>query len=138
MSTNVSSEAIRERLRREHTVRLVTSEGSSAEALPTGVYGFTGSPVLASPLFAMRRFRNFEVHRFGAGVSLIGFVTPAEAAELAHPTGDAVSLRIYPDADGEATVIVSIPYDRIVQHRQYAIRNADAISLQVTAHALSA
>ena len=141
MSTNVSSEAARERLRREHAVRLVASEeeGSAAEALPAGVYGFTGSPVLASPLFAVRRFRNFEVHRLATGASLIGFVTSAEAADLEHPPGDAVSLRVHPDADGDATVIISIPYDRVVQHRQYAIRNADAISLQViTAHALSA
>jgi hypothetical protein len=141
MSTNVSSEAIREALRREHAVRLVTAaeEGSAAESLPAGVYGFTGSPVLASPLFADRRFRNFEVHRLATGVSLIGFVTPAAAAELKHPAGDTVSLRIYPDSEEDATAIVSIPYDRIVQHRQYAVRNADAISLQVvTSQALSA
>ena len=70
---------------------------------------------------------------------MIGFVAPAEAAELTRPTGDTVTVKIYADAEGDATAIVSIPYDRIVQHRQYAIRNADAISLQVvTAHALSA
>lgn len=141
MSTYVSSEEAREVLRREHAVRLVTTaeEGSAAEALPVGVYGFTGSPVLASPLFAVRCFRNFEVHRLAGGASLIGFAAPAQAAELSHPTGDNVAVKIYADAEGGATAIVSIPYDRIVQHRQYAIRNADAISLQVmTAHVLSA
>lgn len=141
MSTNVFSEGAREILRREHGVRVVNAqeEGSAAAALPPGVYGFTGSPVLASPLFAVRRYRNFEVHRLVAGVSLVGFVTASEAAELTRPTGDTVAVKIYPDAMGEANVIVSIPYDRIVQHRQYAIRNAEAIALQVvTAHALSA
>jgi hypothetical protein len=133
VSTNVSSETAREALRRDHGVRLVTSaeEGSAADALPPGVYGFTGSPVLASPLFAVRRYRNFEVHRVTDGVRLIGFVSPAAASELAHPTSDILTLKVYPDVDEEATAIVWIPYDRIVQHRQYAIRNAEAISLQV-------
>jgi hypothetical protein len=141
MSTNVSSDAARETLRRKHGVRVVDAqeEGSAAATLPPGVYGFTGSPVLASPLFAVRRYRNFEVHRLHAGVSLVGFVTPSAAAELAHPAADAVAVRIYPEAVDEANVIVAIPYDRIVQHRQYAIRNAEAIALQVvTPHALSA
>jgi hypothetical protein len=45
---------------------------------------------------------------------------------------------VYPDAEGEATTIVALSYDRVVQHRQYAIRNADAITLQVApAHALA-
>ena len=141
MNANVFSEGARDALRREHAVRLVTSaeEGSAAQALPPGVYGFTGSPVLASPLFSQRCFRNFEVHRLASGVSLIGFVASAEAAELTRPTGDTVTVKIYADAEGDATAIVSIRYDCIVQHRQYAIRNAEAISLQVvTAHALSA
>ena len=141
MSTNVSSEAARETLRRDHGVRLVTAaeEGSPAEALPANVYGFTASPVLASPLFANRRYRNFEVHRLAVGVRLIGFVSPAAASELAHPGSDTVSVTVYPDAEGDATAIVSIPYDRIAQHRQYAIRNAEAITLRVmTAPAVSA
>ncbi|HUE86653.1 MAG TPA: hypothetical protein VMO26_11320 [Vicinamibacterales bacterium] len=140
MSTNVSGEEGREALRDAHEVRLVTAaeEGSAAEALPAGVYGFTGSPVLASPLFAVRRYRNFEVHRLATGVSLVGFVAPGEAARLTEPSGQTVSLNIYPDLAGEATAIVSIPYDRIVQHRQYANRSVEALALQVvTAHALS-
>ncbi len=97
-------------------------------------------PILASPLFAVRRYRNFEVHRLSTSVHLVGFVTEAEAAQLGHPTGDTViTVQIYPDAERHATAIVSIPYGRIAQHRQYAIRNAEAISLQVvTADALSA
>ena len=141
MSTNVSDDAARDTLRREHGVRVVNAreEGSAAAALPPGVYGFTGSPVLASPLFAVRRYRNFEVHRLVAGVSLVGFVTPSEAAELAHPAADSVTVTIYPEAMDEANVLVSIPYNRIVQHRQYAIRNAEAIALRVlTPHAMSA
>ena len=69
---------------------------------------------------------------------LIGFVAAAAAAALKHSTTDIVTVEIHPDAEGDATVIVSIPYDRIVQHRQYSIRNAEAITVQVmTAHAVS-
>jgi hypothetical protein len=133
MSTDVSNEAAREALRRDHDVRLVTSaeEGSAAEALPPGVFGFTASPVLASPLFAVRRYRNFEVHRLANGVRLIGFVSHAAAAQLTHPTSEVATVKIFPDVDADAPAIVAIPYDRIVQHRQYAVRNAEAISLQV-------
>ena len=140
MSTNVSTEAARDALRREHGVRLVTSdeEGSAAMDLPAGVYGFTASPILASPLFANRRYRNFEVHRLASGVVLVGFVTAADAAQLSHQAADIVTLKIYADAETDATSIVAISYDQIVQHRQYAVRNADAVSLQVvSAHALT-
>lgn len=141
MSSNVSTETAREALRRDQSVRLVADheEGLPADALPPGVYGFTASPILASPLFAIRRYRNFEVHRRADGVHLVGFVTGAAAAALSHPARDAVAVTIHPDAVADATSLVSIPYDRIAQHRQYAIRNADAIALQVlTAQPLGA
>lgn len=140
MSSFVSTEAARAALRKEHGVEAVTSEqeGMAAVDLPAGVYGFTSSPALASPLFATRRYRNFEVHRLPAGPAVIGFVTPAEAAQLANGDQPLVTIRLHPDAEGEATSIVCIPYDRIVQHRQYAIRNAEAVVLQVApAHALA-
>jgi hypothetical protein len=128
-----STEPARESLRREHGVRLVASseEGASADHLPAGVYGFTGSPLLASPLFAVRHYRNFEVHRLASSPVLIGFVTAADAARLTHAQGDVVTVRVFPDAEGEASTIVSIPYDRVVQHRQYSVRNSEALTLQV-------
>jgi hypothetical protein len=140
MSVNVSSEPAREALRREHGVRLVNDreEGAAAEDLPAGTYGFTASPLLASPLFAVRRYRNFEVHRLPAGPALIGFVTTADAARLTHAGNDTVTVRVYPDNDDEATTIVALSYDQVVQHRQYAVRNAEAITVQVApAHALT-
>ena len=140
MATNVTSESERKALRREHGVRVVgpAEEGAAAEDLPAGTYGFTGSPLLASPLFSVRRYRNFEVHRLAAGPAVVGFVTPADAAKLTHGTGETVTVRLYPDAEGEATTIVSLSYDRVLQHRQYAIRNAEAITVQVApAHALT-
>jgi hypothetical protein len=140
MTTNVSTESARKALRREHGVRVVgpSEEGAAAEDLPAGTYGFTGSPLLASPLFAVRRYRNFEVHRLAAGPAVVGFVTPADAAKLTQDSGETATVRLYPDAEGEATTIVSLSYDRVLQHRQYAIRNAEAITVQVArAHALT-
>jgi hypothetical protein len=131
-----SSDAAREALRREHGVRLVTpdEEGFAAGRLPGAIYGFTSSPALASPLFAARRYRNFEIHRLANGViAVIGFVIPADAAKLTDASGARpVTVTIYPDLDGEATAIVSLPYHRIVQHRQYSIPGAAAITVQVT------
>ena len=85
--TTSTTDSARDALRREHNVALVSpsQEGFAAEHLPDGVYGFTSSPALASPLFAIRHHRNFEIHRMANGViAVIGFVTPAEASQLAH------------------------------------------------------
>jgi hypothetical protein len=89
---NSSSETARAALRREHSVRIVmpNEEGVAAEHLPDGVYGFTSSPALASPLFGVRRYRNFEIHRLPNGVAaVVGFVTPADAAELTRASSTA-------------------------------------------------
>jgi hypothetical protein len=135
-----TTESAREALRREHGVRLVddTQEGAAVEDLPAGTYGFTGSPLLASPLFAVRRYRNFEVHRLATGPAVIGFVTAADAARLTQRQDALLTLRVYPDAEGDAATIVSISYDRVVQHRQYSVRNADALTVEVhPSHALT-
>ncbi len=140
LAAMTSTEAARESLRRQHGVRLVSStlEGASAEHLPAGVYGFTGSPLLASPLFAVRNYRNFEVHRLASTPVLIGFVSAADAARLAESSDTAATVRVYPDAEADATTIVAIPYNRVAQHRQYSVRNAEALTLQVHAtHALT-
>ena len=133
--TTSTTDSARDALRREHNVALVSpsQEGFAAEHLPDGVYGFTSSPALASPLFAVRHHRNFEIHRMANGViALIGFVTPAEASQLAHDRQvEPVNVMVHPDAEGAAAAIVSLPYDRVVHHRQYSVLNASAIALQV-------
>ena len=140
MSANGSTEPARDALRRDHGVRVVApaEEGYAAYMLPAGVFGFTSSPALASPLFAVRRYRNFEVHRLATGPAVVGFVTPADAAKLTTAFNDAVAVKLYPDAEGDATTIVSISYDRIVQHRQYSVRNAEAVTLHVVGRSASA
>jgi hypothetical protein len=135
MTGELAGDTAREALRREHAVRPVSSEeeGTAADALPRGVYGFTGSPALASPLFSARRYRNFEVHHLASGaVALVGFVTPEEASQLMRGDLDRpVTVTVHPDIDGPATTIVSLPYDRIVHHRQYLVRLTASITLQV-------
>lgn len=130
MDTN--SESARERLRALHRVRPVTNaeEGTAAGALPPGVYGFTGSPGLAAPLFAVRRYRNFEIHHLSSGVAIVGFVSPADAARLREAT-NLVDVTIYPDIEQSATEIVAITYARIGEHRQYSVRNTPGFALKV-------
>ena len=133
MSANVSGEHARESLRQQHGVRLITTEkeGTAAADLPPGVYGFTGSPVLASPMFAVYRYRNFEVHRLPGGPAVIGFASAEDVGRLSVESSGPVEIHLLPDRDEHATEIVSVPYDRIVQHRQYSVRNAGAITLHV-------
>lgn len=136
MTTSSSTDAIREALRRDHQVRLVTAdqEGTAADELPAGVYGFTYSPALAAPLFAVRHSRNFEIHRLANGTTaIVGFVTPSEAAELTRPDRTEISMvMVHPDAEGDATAIVSLPYERITHHKQYSVRSASAIALEIS------
>lgn len=133
--TGETGDTAREALRREHGVRPVSDdeEGTAADVQPRGVYGFTGSPALASPLFSTRRYRNFEVHHLVSGaVALVGFVTPDEASQLMRGDQDKpVTVTVHPDIEGNATTIVSLPYGRIVHHRQYLVRMTASITLQV-------
>jgi hypothetical protein len=95
------------------------------------VYGFTGSAGLAAPLFAARRYRNFEVHhRHDGQIAIVGFVTPAEFDKLARAVA-ATEITLYPDATDEATEILAISYLRIAQHRQYTVRTAAGLAMHV-------
>jgi hypothetical protein len=128
-----STDTLRASLRESHRVRLVEprEEGTAAEQLPRGTFGFTGSPALASPLFRERRYRNFEVHHLADGsVALIGFVTEDEARCLGS-SHDVVDVTMYPDAAGESQTVVAVPYSRIVHHRQYSVLNSASIALRV-------
>jgi hypothetical protein len=126
-------EPLRTRLRNAHQLRLVRSdeEGCAAAHLPRGVYGFTGSAGLAAPLFAARRYRNFEVHhRHDGQIAIVGFVTPADLAQLSG-ADEVVEVTVYPDATAEAEEIVAITYSRIAHHRQYTVRTAAGLAMHV-------
>ena len=127
------AEPLRSLLRDVHKVRLVRSEeeGSAAANLPRGVYGFTGSAGLAAPLFAARRYRNFEVHhRHDGQITIVGFVTVDDAGKLAAAL-ESIEITLYPDATVEATEIVAISYLRIAHHRQYTVRTAAGLAMHV-------
>ena len=132
--TSFTASADEEALRVAHQVRLVTDaeEGNGVNALPGGVYGFTYSPGLASaPLFAVRRYRSYETHKLPSGdVFVIGFAKAAAARDLSTSAQE-MTLQIHPQPEGEHNTLVTIPYSRIRQHRQYAAPNQDGFTVTV-------
>ena len=134
--TELRSTGDQEALRQTHHVRLVTEdeEGTGVNALPGGVYGFTYSPGLtSSPLFAVRRYRSYEIHKLPSGdIYVIGFV-PAEAARALSTATEDLVLQIHPQPEGDHNVLVTIPYSSIRRHRQYAAPNQDGFSVTVMA-----
>jgi hypothetical protein len=123
-----------ELLREAHQVRVVSEaeEGTGVNALPGGVYGFTYSPGLPNaPLFAIRRYRTYETHRLPSGdVFVIGFAKPEVARELSTAAQE-MTLQIHPAPEAEHQTLVTIPYSRIRQHRQYAAPNQDGFTVTV-------
>src|SRR5688500_506828 len=124
--------ADQESLRGAHQVRIVTDaqEGTGVNALPGGVHGFTYSPgLLNAPLFAVRRYRSYETHKLPSGeVFIIGFTKLDAARALSTATGE-LTLQIHPQAEGEYDTLVTIPYSRIRQHRQYSAPNQDGFTV---------
>jgi len=132
--TSFTASADEEALRVAHQVRLVSDaeEGNGVHALPGGVYGFTYSPGLsAAPLFAVRRYRSYEVHKLPSGdVFVIGFAKASVARDLSTSTGE-LTLQIHPQPEGEYDTLVTIPYSRIRHHRQYAAPNQEGFTVTV-------
>ena len=93
--------------------------------LPAGVFGFSYSPGLPNtPLFAVRRYRSYEIHKLASGeVFVIGFADAATAQAVA--SGREGTARVQPVPTAELDRLVNIPYSRIRQHRQYAAPNQD-------------
>jgi hypothetical protein len=133
--TSFTASADEEALRGAHQVRIVSDaeEGTGVNALPGGVYGFTYSPGLASaPLFAVRRYRSYETHKLPSGeVFIIGFAKADVARELSTSTAE-MTLQLHPQPEGEYDTLMTIPYSRIRQHRQYAAPNQDGFTVTVT------
>jgi hypothetical protein len=131
--TDQITSAEQEALRAAHRVRLVSGaeEGTGVNALPPGVYGFTYSPALPNaPLFAVRRYRCYETHKLADGETVVlGFATPEYARQLA--SGADATIVIQPESDGDANVLVSVPYSRIGRHRQYAAPNEHGFQVTV-------
>ena len=125
-------------LRAAHGVRLVSAaeEGTGVNHLPAGVYGFTYSTGLPNaPLFSQRRYRSYEVHKAIYGeVFVIGFVTATDAQQLVSESGE-LGVQLHPDPRQDASILVTIPYSRIRQHRQHAAPNQDGFAVTITSSA---
>ena len=119
-----------------HQVRIVSEaeEGTGVNALPGGVFGYSYSPGLESaPLFAVRRYRSYEIHKLPSGdVFVIGFTKADDARQLSTAT-EQLTLQIHPQVEGEYHTLVTIPYSRIRQHRQYAAPNQDGFTVTTLA-----
>ena len=133
--TSIADTAEQEQLRTAHSVRPVmgTEEGTGVNRLPGGVYGFTYSPGLPNaPLFAVRRYRSYEIHKLSTGDAfVIAFADAETARQIASAISD-VNVRVRSDATDAAAVLVKIPYARIRHHRQYAAPNQDGFSVTVS------
>ena len=132
--TEFKISADQDALRAAHQVRTVSEpeEGTGVNALPGGVFGYSYSPGLPNaPLFAIRRYRSSEIHKLPGGeVYVIGFAKGDLARGLS--TADAeVTLQIHPQIEGEFDTLVTIPYSRIKQHRQYAAPNQEGFTVTV-------
>jgi hypothetical protein len=126
--------ADQESLRIAHQVRVVADaeEGSGVNVLPGGVYGFTYSPGLQNaPLFAVRRYRTYEIHKLPSGeVFIIGF-TKADVARELSTAAKEMTIQIHPQSADLFDTLVTIPYSRIRHHRQYAAPNQDGFTVTV-------
>ena len=134
--TDMPATADQEALRVTHQVRLVADaeEGTGVNAVPGGVYGFTYSPGLVNaPIFAVRRYRSYELHKLPSGeVFVIGYAKADVARQLSTSTEE-MTVQVHPQTEGEFDTIVTIPYSRIRRHRQYAAPNQDGFSVTVLA-----
>jgi hypothetical protein len=134
--TDMPATADQEALRVAHRVRVVTEaeEGTGINALPGGVYGFTYSPGLTNaPLFAVRRFRSYELHKLPSGDAFVIGYAKADVARQLSTTAQEITIQIHPQAEQDYDTLVTIPYSRIKRHRQYAAPNQDGFSVTVLA-----
>ena len=63
-------------------------------------------------------------------VVLVGYLSP-ELAERLQTGQESMSLELFPDADDQASRLVSIPLSRVVSRREYSTREKGALGLQV-------
>ena len=121
-------------LRSLHQVRLVdeAQEGTPVTRLPSGLYGFTYSPLQSSPLFRDKKAQSFEVHKLpDECVHLVGFVT--EEAARASGADEQLDLHLYPDPFETAFTAISIPASRILRSRGPSRSDGNPIILDLVA-----
>jgi hypothetical protein len=115
----VNDEPAREVFRKQHQVRLVetANQGTGIDQQPNGTYGYTYSPASAAPIFASRKVMNFEIHKSSGGAKfLLGYVTPAEAAEIQKKAH--IDLKLYPDTFEQSTELVCLALEDVHPRQQ--------------------
>ena len=120
-------------MRADHDVTLVDErdEGADVARLPSGVYGFTYSPLQSTPIFRKKATQSFEVHKLSDGsVHLIGFVKEGDASRLSA-SSEPVELRFYPDPWEDAFTATGIPVSRIQSARGPSRSEGNALWLVV-------
>ena len=92
-------------------------EGLAVERLPNGIFGFTYSPSEAVPLFAMKSWHSFEVHKRADGSQhLVGYVTHVEADSVR--AGRKAEITLFPDRWEDATELVTVPLARAIPSKK--------------------
>ena len=126
----------REQLRSANNLRPLNpkEEGFGVDKLPGGVFGFSYAPATETPLFARRSYHSFEVHKLADGSSyVVGYVSKSDAEQL-ESGADEVDVTVYPDAFQEATTMVRVPFERIVNNLYKPIRyDGNALPLKLAA-----
>jgi hypothetical protein len=120
-------------LRAQHQVALVNEkdEGADVARLPGGVYGFTYSPLQATPMFRKKATQSFEVHKLADdSVHLVGFVREGEASRLSI-SSEELDVRLYPEPREDAFTATSIAVSRIRSSRGPSRSDGNALWLVV-------
>jgi hypothetical protein len=111
-----SAAAELEQLRSERKLRALTKaeEGTDIYRLPNGVFGFTYAPGLKEvPVYSKQHYHGFEIQRLSNGeVHVVGFVTPAEKAEL-KDAKQASKIALFPERWEASTELVTIADTRL-------------------------
>jgi hypothetical protein len=101
-----------EQLRAGHHLRPLKTEeeGTAADRLPAGIYGFAYAPGEHSiPLFGKKTWHSFEMHkRAGGSLYLAGFVTAREAEFVRQDLPGEILLFPDPWEDARELVLVAL------------------------------
>ena len=115
-------------------MRIVTSkeEGTDAQHLPAGVYGFTGAPASAEiPLFIKPYFECFEIHKLGDGqIAWVGYVTAEELGRYQEGSVQ-VTLNLYPDPHENSTLLLRVPDSRVERRRSPTRDKGNSMRMEI-------
>ncbi len=123
-------EAAREALRVAHGVHPIgpEHEGLGLDRQPNGVFGFVSAPAIAkAPLYGRPIYQWYQAHKLADGtIVMLGYVTPDVARALRAST-EVTHAHVCFAPQGEATVLVSLPYNRIRSHKEHSQRSGGGL-----------